>query len=253
MNLLALAMLSPMVAAILAPSSAPQDPEAAEVIGYQYSCSAEVAVGSAKLHGGLTLQEDGTRDGFSAQYYGEEDEIHRLFFLQDWGQLKRRGIESHVRWSLVWDIRNLASSGMNRLPRFEGASLRLSVSTRRKLPKMAFLTLSTGDHMSSGMIAESYRWEGRPTGAEFSFPLGEVLGFKGEASGLKWRLLAPPLPTGWAYSSNRLRAEGRVELDPVRKLEQPFLRLREALLAKAADHKQACARIPVLYDPLSEI
>ena len=229
-----------------------QAPPAGEIIGYRYTCSAEVPVGSTKLQGALVLAENGTHTSFSAQYWGERGEIDQLFFLESWDELRRRGIESHLRWSLFWDARNLAMTSGNRFPAFEDAWLRLAVSTRRRLPKTNFLALSN-DYEGSGLITEADRWPGRKTGAEFSFRAGDVLRFKGDARFLKWRLLKPPLPTGWAFASSGLRASGHIELDAVRKMERPFDELRDRLLAKARDYRQACQKVPVHYDPLSEI
>jgi len=251
MTLLA-ALLPSMLAAAPAPVAAPQQPEQ-EIIGYQFTCSAEVPVGSVKLQGALVINEDGTRDSFSAQYHGEEDEIDQLFFLESWPELKRRKIEHHVRLSLLWHIRELRTARSTPLPAFEDGDLRLNVSTLRTLPERVFLVLTNAEYSSTGVVVSSYRWPGRTRSAPFTVPLTELFGFKGKSQKLKWRLLEPPLPVEWHYGAQGLRGDGWIEPEALRVVERPFGQLRELLLAKEADHARACERHPVYYNPDAEI
>lgn len=224
-----------------------------EIVGYQYSCSATVPVGNTSLSGSVTLEEDGALQSFFAQYDGERGEIDQLFFLEDWAELKRRNIAAHLRMSLVWRGDNLRLDQQSWAPRFEDASLRIDVSTRRRLPKEIFLVLSNGQYGGTGLVTSSHRWPGRKTGAAFGFPLREVLTFKSSADQLQWRLITPPLPVEWSYNSRRLRAEGWFDPAAARVAEKPFAEFVRQLQAKRADFRTMCERSPVYYDPLSEI
>lgn len=243
------AAISLLLATALQAEAAPQP----EIIGYQYTCSATVPTGATTLQGALVLDEEGKAQSFSAQYYGEPDAIDTLFFEENWDELERRHIPHHLRLRLIWNVQDLAARPAGSLPTFEDGDLRLNISTRRRLPEQVFLLLSRKEHGSSGLIVNAYRWQGRQTSAEFSVPLAEVFGFKGDAPRLKWRLVEPPLPVEWSYSAQRRRAEGWVEPDAVRTVEPAFARLAEQLQTKRGAYRQSCERVPVYYDPLSDI
>ena len=201
----------------------------------------------------MTLDEDGKPDTFSAQYHGERDAVADLFFQENWAELKRRGIDHHVRLKVIWSLSDLAVRPAGSLPRFEEGDLRLAISTRRRLPERVFLLLSRSEHASTGLIVNAYRWEGRQTSAEFSIPLTEVFGFQGEATRLKWRLIEPPLPSEWSFDPRPVRAQGLVEPGAVRSLEAPFAELVRQVQVRRANHRRDCERVPVYYDPLADI
>jgi hypothetical protein len=224
-----------------------------ELVGHEYSCTAKVEIGSEPLQGALVVTEEGKPDRFSAQYYGVRDEIGDLFFAENWRELKRRSIDHHVRLSLVWDIRDLTIKRGGTLPTFTAGQFRMNVSTRERLPEQVFLLLAKGEHESTGLMDYAYRWQGRQTSAEFSIPLEDLFGFKGKVSRLKWRLMEPPLPVDWFYSSRQVRAQGWVEPDSVRTLQAPFAELMRQLRARGADYRRQCERVPIYYDPLSDI
>lgn len=185
--------------------------------------------------------------------YGKRDAIGDLFFAEDWRELKRRNKDHHVQLRLVWDIRDLRTRPGGALPDFDDAQFRMNVSTRERLPEQVFLLLAKADHASTGLVDYAYRWAGRQTSAEFSIPLEDLFGFKSGASRLKWRLFGPPLPIDWFYSSRQVRAEGWVEPDQVRAVEAPFAELMRQIRVKSADYRKQCERVPVYYDPLSDI
>lgn len=246
-------MVSAALAILLQAAVQAAPPEGLEIVGHEYSCTGKVSAGSEPLQGALVVTEEGKPDRFSAQYYGERDEIDDLFFAEEWRELKRRGIDHHVRLSLVWDLRDLTMKRGGALPVFTDGQFRMNVSTRERLPEQVFLLLAKGEHESTGLVDYAYRWQGRQTIAEFSIPLDDLFGFKGQVSQLKWRLMEPPLPIDWFYSSRNVRAQGWVEPDSVRAIEAPFEELVSQLNAKGADYRKQCERVPIYYDPLSDI
>ena len=229
--------------------AAPAQPRTDDIIGYNYACTAKVAMPSpfSDLEGHLIVNEDGSRFSFFAQLYGIRAEADPV----GWAgakQLRALGASEHVRWNMVW-----REEGGSVPLSFGEGQLRIEVSTPRKLALENMLAVGRDAFPSAPMVASSTRWPGKKNGAEFAFEIAELFGFAGNSPSLRWWLYSAPLPHAMSVNTTRRRASGSLDLAAPRSAAGPFEKLKAELLAKAVDFEKSCTRRPIHYDGSAEI
>jgi hypothetical protein len=234
---------------ILAGTAAPAQPRTDDIIGYNFACTAKVAMPlpSSDLEGHVIVNEDGTLFSFFAQLYGIRAEADPV----GWAgakQLRALGASEHVRWNMVW-----REEGGSIPLSFGAGQLRIEVSTPRKLALENMLAVGRDAFPSAPMVASSTRWPGKKNGAEFAFEIAELFGFAGNAPSLRWWLYSAPLPYAMSVDSTRRRASGSLDLAAPRSAAGPFEKLKAELLAKTVDFEKSCTRRPIHYDGSAEI